>query len=705
MLHLVNVNGFDTVSAQRGIEKKELVALGVKGVYCDAADEVDLPNFMRRHAVRIANYLYDKSSLAYASAHYKGAVASALSTPDKPHYRLFLLSSYTRALKLPHLEIVQVDTLKNKQVYEGTVKFSEKDEHGQLHDLDLRCATDELVYLQNFGRRRYYPERFLSDDAARELRRALELKHGTDDQGRSLLPTRLRALAESCEDYGEELDRALEHLRTTPLDAPDKEPAVANIYDFTVAWFRRPVAKITFNGTKWSFNYDDGWLLPLSAEKVVHGEIPQFIPNLFSEGYAREQLFGRLGSASSMATILSNSERYLSHIAIVEDPLRLGKLPDDVLARRLADTSDGDRVFTGTVAGMPHLNQNFPTELNDLICRRAVPRISGTQAKIPSYLDAEGRLWPAGDRPFTHILKLPGLSNDRQCARGGVEWASMSMARAAGLKTADFALVDLQPEIPGQQGLLSYVTERFDVPTSEDDARLFFAEDVCSAAGLNPAVKMGIKRTKANGQDEDAGTAEYVADLVAEHSTKPAEDAQDLFRQIFASYLLENGDLHLKNFAFLKSIKQIDLYRAGSAPKFGSVRLAPAYDVMCTAPFSPYGSRLEMRSETMVLSVNGALLRQPERADFVALAKYMKLDPAAAEQAMDDMAIAVHAFARDVGNNLPAVFAAYPGVADVVTHVFERATYRCHEWLPELAQGLLEEQELPVESKRRRFAP
>jgi serine/threonine-protein kinase HipA len=670
MLYLVGVNsGFDSQKALREHRAARLVRLA-QGVYCEDGDLENLPAFMRRYAVRIASYLFPDAILTQASAYYKAPLEAEGSTADDPKYRLHIAGKYTRTVNLRYLQIVQGESLKeNDRVKRGCMSITDGEEE-LLGPIKMLCAMDELVFLQNFGRRRANLERFLSDETLLDLRKSLEAQHGKDD-----LPVRLRAMADMTQGYSDELDRALAYLRT-PIEKLGKDEPMTNLFDYTVGWFNRPIARLTHNGMVWRFDYNDGWLLPLSVQSTGHGQIPQFIPNLFAEGYTSELLASRItGGASAFATTLACSERYLSHIAIVDNPERLKELPLDVLAGRLDQYCDGDWVFTGRLAGVPtlNLNPNFSHELNDIICSRATPRISGTQAKIPMYLDQEGVLWPASNRPFTHILKMPGMANDPTCSRGGVEWASMELARAAGVKTADFALLEW-PAPDNSPSLLCYITERFDVPISDEDGRSLMAEDVCSAAGLPPATKYGL------GGAGNSGSIEFVANLVKSASTKPEADAEDLFRQVFASFLLENGDLHLKNFVLLKIANRV-------LDKFISVRLAPAFDVMCTAPFSVYKTDVQTRAETPALTINNQD-EQPSRDDFLALAKTMGLDPAAAEAMMDGAASAISAIAKRMANNLPEVFDRYPQVREQVTHVLERATWRCHEWNRELEPGL-----------------
>lgn len=93
-LHLVGET-LNRVKAHYEAEAGRLVQL-MRGIYVDAHDDAD--DLVRRHAVRIAHYLYPKAYLSAASAVLLGP------TPDG---RLYLSGRRNQRTRLRSLEIVQ----------------------------------------------------------------------------------------------------------------------------------------------------------------------------------------------------------------------------------------------------------------------------------------------------------------------------------------------------------------------------------------------------------------------------------------------------------------------------------------------------------------------------------------------------------------------------------------------------------------------
>ena len=72
------------------------------------------------------------------------------------------------------------------------------------------------------------------------------------------------------------------------------------------------------------------------------------------------------------------------------------------------------------------------------------------------------------------------------------------------------------------------------------------------------------------------GSYERIAKAIVRISSRPEEDLKTFFRMIVMNMLLRNGDAHLKNFGVLYT-----------SPLSGDIRLAPAYDVVCTLVYLP----------------------------------------------------------------------------------------------------------------------
>lgn len=174
MLHLVGISKeFNAEQAFHQARAHEKIRLA-KGVYCDAKDFKDLPAFLKANALRIANFLYPNAVLTQASAYLKGMVEADGSTPVAPKFKLFLSGNYFRVTGVgpvvskdsPMLEIVHFEGADK-----GMKRFCEEyddSREGDYKRMTLLCASDELMFLQNFSRRRGHLERFLSHDQDRK---------------------------------------------------------------------------------------------------------------------------------------------------------------------------------------------------------------------------------------------------------------------------------------------------------------------------------------------------------------------------------------------------------------------------------------------------------------------------------------------------------------------------------------------------------
>jgi len=76
-----------------------------------------------------------------------------------------------------------------------------------------------------------------------------------------------------------------------------------------------------------------------------------------------------------------------------------------------------------------------------------------------------------------------------------------------------------------------------------------------------------------NRENKYDGSYEQVAKIIYDYTTNKKESLKELFIIIVMSYLLKNGDAHLKNFALLFE------------DDFSSIYLSPAYDIVCTTPY------------------------------------------------------------------------------------------------------------------------
>jgi serine/threonine-protein kinase HipA len=119
-------------------------------------------------------------------------------------------------------------------------------------------------------------------------------------------------------------------------------------------------------------------------------------------------------------------------------------------------------------------------------------------------------------------------------------------------------------------------------------------------------------------------TIERMARGLRPLSTDPAADLDILLRRAVFAWLIADGDMHLKNFAILKTAD-------AGAKAFTAVRFAPLYDAVTTRVFPGLGG------DRMALKLNGKDDRLNAQ-DFLALARTIGLTAGGAEAAIADLA-------------------------------------------------------------------
>jgi serine/threonine-protein kinase HipA len=212
-------------------------------------------------------------------------------------------------------------------------------------------------------------------------------------------------------------------------------------------------------------------------------------------------------------------------------------------------------------ADIAKLRDNIP-----LLASHAELRLSlaGAQNKIPvRYRDGELSL-PVGDAPSTHILK-PALQPQKLFPDSVVNEAfCLRLAAALGLSVPDtIVLSDPEPVL---------LIERYDRIVSDGQVERLHQLDCCQLAGVLPA----------NKYESDGGPGfKTCFELINAWSAAPAPDRLRLVDRMIFNYLIGNADAHAKNLSML--------YAAD-----GSLRFAPAYDLLATGHWPQVASRMAM---------------------------------------------------------------------------------------------------------------
>lgn len=570
-IHLVG----ETIDAKRAHKRAlagELIQL-VRGVYVD--HDADAHAAILGNAVRIAHYLYPKAYLSSASA------VLLAPTPDG---RLFLSGRRNQRTRLRALEIVQ-----NKAPdHPSTAVAVIGDDLGELR---IHVSSPRQRFLEAFRLRSEHASAITTDMRVQMAARLVE-EHGTPRGAADAV----WALARENEWYreGEGAERFL-MAQPGMAGAPVNKAAL----DLLVAWHGEPLGRLIHDGFEWRWKAQER-AGPVLVRETTPGKLPAFIESLLPEGWLAQVLHER-----DEREALRRGRRYLSNITIVESRKELAALPADVLTTPLARYCEEGR-FTGVYSGPARgeIEETFEQGLARIYARGETPRLSGVQIKAPMSLTSDGRLYPAVDQPFAHILKPAGTAGSE--ALPLVEWLCLELGRAAGFEAPEAAMIDM-PD--GMSPAL--LVERFDIRRGREDQRRLALEDFCSILDLPTSAKYD-------------GTIERMARGLRPLSTDPAADLDILFRRAVFAWLIADGDMHLKNLAVLKTAET-------GARRFTTVRFAPLYDAVTTRVFPGLGV------DRMALKLNGKDDRLTRR-DFLELAQTIGLTAGDAEAAINETA-------------------------------------------------------------------
>ena len=546
----------------------------MRGIYVDAGDDIE--QTVLSHAVRIARYLYPKAYLSGASAILMGPTRDG---------RLYLSGQRVQRTRIRSLEIIQNKAPVKPSVASAIVADS-------LGEFSVSVSAVRQRLLEAF---RIRSEHAASIDPAMRETIAARLieEYGSPKAASDAVWTLARE-----NQWFREGERAEKALLQQPAAVAARNEAAFNLQ---VAWHGRPVGMLTHDGFEWRWSESkEGPALPQIVRQTVPGKLPPFIVSLLPEGW----LDSVLKEGGDERALVRSGRRYMSNISIAATVDELAQLPADTLTNKLARFST-DGLFTGAYAGPGRstLERDFEHRLAALFANAETPRLSGVQIKAPMHLDAKGKLSPSVASPFTHILKPAGTSGFDSLPL--VEWIGLTLARAVGLTAPDAVLLQMPDDLPP-----ALVVERFDIREHANDPRWIAMEDLCSVLDLAP-------------HDKYTGTIERIAKAVRALSTAPEDDLLVLVRRTLFTWLIADGDMHLKNMALLKIAHSGDL-------AFRTVRLAPVYDTLTTRVFPG------LAHDRMALKLAGKDERL-RRADFVALATLAGLRAGDAQAAIDDL--------------------------------------------------------------------
>jgi serine/threonine-protein kinase HipA len=175
--------------------------------------------------------------------------------------------------------------------------------------------------------------------------------------------------------------------------------------------------------------------------------------------------------------------------------------------------------------------------------------LAGSQDKLLIHLDGKNAYLCEAGAPSTVILKPDIRDPMNQIELSALnELLSMRLAAHAGLA------------VPRVFWFASaFAVERFDRRSAHPSIERLHQEDFVQVLGRSPTEKYSVSWAEC-------------FDLATRYATTPATTRLELVDRLLFSVLLGNNDAHGKNFAFLHD-------------RAGSVRLAPAYDLLSTRAY------------------------------------------------------------------------------------------------------------------------
>lgn len=294
--------------------------------------------------------------------------------------------------------------------------------------------------------------------------------------------------------------------------------------------------------------------LPLREQSFSPAESRAFFEALLPEGEMRERIAARLK--------LPSGDSYGLLAALGADCAGALQILDPTYSPATPSVQWLDE------PGLASLIEALPVSPLGIAAGDGRMRLSlaGAQHKAVLLRNSTGRFgMPLDGMPSTHILKpeLPG-GDYQGLARN--EYFCMLLAARCGLSAAHVELITAA----GQSCL---VIERFDRTTKNSPPERLHQEDLCQALSLTPDFKY---------QQQGWRLPSYasLASLLDEHSLAPGLDRLAVARAALFNFLIGNADAHAKNFSLLH------------LP--GGVRLAPLYDLVCTAAYPQLSTELSL---------------------------------------------------------------------------------------------------------------
>ena len=187
--------------------------------------------------------------------------------------------------------------------------------------------------------------------------------------------------------------------------------------------------------------------------------------------------------------------------------------------------------------------------------------LAGAQDKMAVVLIDNIVSLPDKDVPTTHILK-PAIKD----IEGSVEneYICLNIAKEIGLNVCNC-------EIRTTGNIKYLLLERYDRELKDGRVKRIHQEDFCQAKNITSTFKY----------EREGGISIKDCYEIIRQTKTPALNAIELTNRIIFNYLIGNTDAHGKNFSLLYTEE--------------GIRLAPAYDILCTAAYPGLTKNMAMK--------------------------------------------------------------------------------------------------------------
>ena len=193
--------------------------------------------------------------------------------------------------------------------------------------------------------------------------------------------------------------------------------------------------------------------------------------------------------------------------------------------------------------------------------------LAGATGKVGLYRELDTGEWylPQGTAPSTHIVKQSHVRLKRIVPN---ELLCLMTAKNCGIDVPETFVIDLGS---GQDEDILLASARFDRVFPKEPQTISGMQVPLRLHQEDFAQAMGIPSSRKY-ENGDHHMRDMFA-LLRARSARPVEDQLKLWDRIVFNYLIGNADGHIKNYSLLYS------------SDLRTVRLAPAYDVLCTTGY------------------------------------------------------------------------------------------------------------------------